>query len=400
MKIKRIMPFLCLITGVIMAIITAVAESDGKVYLTTLKRPAVGENEKDYRLSVSYDGIEGTVDVSIGERRIGFKEAQEIFKRGQEEIIGIFDEKNGSTDEVTDDLYLPESVLDEGLEVTWTSGNRNYIFDDGTLDRESCGSIGASGQIVVMTAKMSIQDYEAELEIPVCITENVLSEEEKKLYLIRGELARAVEGSAQLDNVDLPVQIKGENAEFYVFKETNSWKCLLFGVMAAVTYILVERQKQTKEKEVREKELKLAFAPIIIKFTLLTGAGISIKGAWEKLVGDYKKEPKKNAAYEEMLRISNEMQNGLSEGQAYVTFGKRCKLSEYVKFGNLLEQNLRKGTKGLVERLEHEVWEAFEERKALAYRLGEEASTKLLLPMLLSLGIVIAFCVVPAFLNM
>ena len=101
-----------------------------------------------------------------------------------------------------------------------------------------------------------------------------------------------------------------------------------------------------------------------------------------------------------MLRVHNEMQNGLPEGQAYVLFGKRCRFSQYVKLGNLLEQNLRKGTKGLTERLEYEVWEAFEERKAIAHRHGDEAGTKLLIPMIMSFGIVIVFCVVPAFLNM
>jgi len=90
----------------------------------------------------------------------------------------------------------------------------------------------------------------------------------------------------------------------------------------------------------------------------------------------------------------------MSEQQAYEAFGKRCRLSMYVRFANLLEQNLRKGTKGLSERLSDEVREAFENRKALAIRLGEEAGTKLLLPMIMLLIIVIVICVVPAFLSM
>jgi len=225
------------------------------------------------------------------------------------------------------------------------------------------------------------------------------SEQEIKLDLIREEVERAAVGSEQAEVVELPAEVAGKKVEYYRLAEKSWWKIIVLGAMAAVAYVLSGRQKAQKERENREKELQLAYAPIITKFTLLIGAGVTIKGAWEKLVSDYKKGTKKNSAYEEMIKVYNEMQNGLSEGQAYVTFGKRCKLSSYVKFGNLLEQNLRKGTKGLMERLEHEVWEAFEERKALAYRLGDEASTKLLFPMVLSLGIVIAFCVVPAFLN-
>lgn len=53
-----------------------------------------------------------------------------------------------------------------------------------------------------------------------------------------------------------------------------------------------------------------------------------------------------------------------------------------------MSQNLRKGTKGLSELLKLESIQAFEERKARAKRLGEEAGTKLLLPMFLMLVVV------------
>ena len=49
--------------------------------------------------------------------------------------------------------------------------------------------------------------------------------------------------------------------------------------------------------------------------------------------------------------------------------------------------------------LEQETENALEERKALAKKLGEEAGTKLLLPMMLMLGIVIAIIMVPAVLS-
>ena len=399
MKINKTVPILCVLAGVLLAAVTALTEGDKKETVKLLARPSVGNEKEDYQLNVAYDGIEGTIEVSLNERRLSFEEAQEYFGRGQEELIRSLEEGNGSLDSVSEDLYLPDSVLGGALDVVWRSGDRQFIRDDGTLVEENCGNIGVSGQVVLMLAAMSVQDYKAELEIPICIVCPELSEQEAKLELIREEVERAAVGSELSEVVELPAEVAGKRVEYYRLAKKSWWKFIVLGVMAAMAYVLSGRQKAQKEKEKREKELQLAYAPIITKFTLLVGAGITIKGAWEKLVSDYKKGTKKNSAYEEMLKVYNEMQNGLSEGQAYVAFGKRCKLSPYVKFGNLLEQNLRKGTRGLMERLEHEVWEAFEERKALAYRLGDEASTKLLLPMVLSLGIVIAFCVVPAFLN-
>ncbi len=62
----------------------------------------------------------------------------------------------------------------------------------------------------------------------------------------------------------------------------------------------------------------------------------------------------------------------------------------------LLVQNLRKGSRELLDTLEKEEKYAFEMRKQSAVRAGEEASTKLLIPMAGMLFIVIVVLVVPA----
>jgi hypothetical protein len=70
-----------------------------------------------------------------------------------------------------------------------------------------------------------------------------------------------------------------------------------------------------------------------------------------------------------------------------------------MKFGSLIAQNLKKGNKGISELLTKEAVDAFEERKETAKRLGEEAGTKLLVPMMIMLVIVFAVIMVPAFLS-
>ena len=51
--------------------------------------------------------------------------------------------------------------------------------------------------------------------------------------------------------------------------------------------------------------------------------------------------------YEEMGVALREMNSGISEVEAYERFGKRCGVLEYIKFGALLTQNLRKGSRSL-----------------------------------------------------
>ena len=91
------------------------------------------------------------------------------------------------------------------------------------------------------------------------------------------------------------------------------------------------------------------------------------------------------------------IRGGMPEGECYEDFGVRCREPSYRRFGMLLSQNLRKGSKGLTDILEREAADAFEDRKKLAKKLGEEAGTKLMIPLFMMLAIVFAIVTVPAF---
>ena len=67
-----------------------------------------------------------------------------------------------------------------------------------------------------------------------------------------------------------------------------------------------------------------------------------------------------------------------------------------MKLASLFEQNRKTGMSNLRNLLGIEAVAAWEERVNLARRIGEEASTKLLLPLFLMLGVVMAMVMVPA----
>ena len=158
-----------------------------------------------------------------------------------------------------------------------------------------------------------------------------------------------------------------------------------------------QREKQRREELLRE------YPSMISKFTMLLSTGTTLKNAWEKIVQNYemqKEQLGKQEVYEEMLLTYREMQGGVSEAEAYEKFGKRCGITVYVKFGAMLAQNLRKGSKGISDILRMEAIQSFENRKSTAKRLGEEAGTKLLMPMMGMLMVVLIMVMVPAFLTM
>lgn len=129
---------------------------------------------------------------------------------------------------------------------------------------------------------------------------------------------------------------------------------LALGPMICILLLALDRQNRQKEDQETKQQMMLDYPEITDKLTLLLGAGITVKSAWQKIVTDYEKQKNYRGirfAYEEMAKTCNEMQSGVTELESYEQFGKRCGLKAYRKLAALLTQNLRKGSKGLSELL-------------------------------------------------
>jgi hypothetical protein len=200
--------------------------------------------------------------------------------------------------------------------------------------------------------------------------------------------------------VQLPNEWEGRQIEFRRKIDHRSFMFLGLGILFVFLLILLEKQQMQETEKERVEQMMRDYPEIVGKLNLLLGAGMTVKNAWKKIVEDYERKDKGiRYAYEEMGKAYREMQSGVLEKECYEHFGKNCGLRSYRKMGVLLSQNLRKGTKGLTDLLAIEAVAAYEERKTRAKRRGEEAGTKLLLPMFLMLGVVLVIVIVPAFLS-
>ncbi len=179
---------------------------------------------------------------------------------------------------------------------------------------------------------------------------------------------------------------------------------VVFILIIVVLLYLRKRENQQKEEEARRSRLVLEYPEMVSKLTLLIGAGMTLPRAWEKIAKEYKEKRdkkiiKKQDCYEEMFITYKEMESGVPIHIALHKFGKRTRVPRYLKLSTLLVQNLKRGSAGLLERLELETVDSFEERKAIARQLGEKASTKLLFPMMLQMVLIMVLIMIPAFLS-
>lgn len=369
------------------------AVNEESPFISQIERPEPGEGSKKLILS-AWIGNEEEVPVTIDvqERVPQAEEAERALQQSyillQKRILG----ENESLEEVSNPLNLVTYLEETACQVYWYIDNTEYIDRNGTVHTE-----GVEGKTQVdLTAEISLGSYRKEYAFTVFVVPGEMTEKEKLVYDMKQAIRQAEREGGAERTVSLPAVINGYRIIYSEpLKEQGNFLWLLVIIVVFGCTFLPEQELLQKKKE-KEAELNLAYPEIVSKLCLLIGSGLTVRKAWERIIQDYRETRSFHYAYEEMLLTYYELERGMPEGKAYASFGRRCRMHGYRKLGSLLEQNLKKGTSGLLALLKEETWQAFEDRRAYAVKLAQEAGTRMLLPMILLLLVVLVICVAPA----
>lgn len=390
-----------------MMIFIDINEKDGNV----IQRNHYGEGEKEENVIAKVEGVkeQEEMTITVGELEYKKSEIQKILTDAAEKLDTLILGENETLDTVRKDLNLVTTIPDSSIEVAWEVSDYKLMSAQGELQSEN---LRAGGTTLTLSALLTYGGEEVLHEIPICVYPPLLSEDEAVMQELKEKVDEEERTSRSKREVVLPQKIGTSKVQWSREKQQRGFIILLLGTIIAGLMPLLEKQRKVQELKETRQQMMLDYPEIINQFTVYLGAGLTAKNAWLRMVSEYEKKKeerlisgngKKNdgerQAYEEMVYTSHEMQGGITEGECYERFGKRCKLQPYTKFGALLSQNLRKGSKGLVELLSVEAANAFEERKNQAKKMGEEASTKLLAPMFMMLVAALIVVIVPAFLS-
>ncbi len=163
----------------------------------------------------------------------------------------------------------------------------------------------------------------------------------------------------------------------------------------AVPFLVDTSLKESIEK--RRRSIQMEFPEFVNKLTLLVNAGMTISKAWEKIINENKKE---HILYDEMRYSLMEIKAGKPEAVAYEEFARRCRVKEVTKFVSVIVMNLKRGGSEVVPVLKAQGNECWEMRKNAARQLGEEASTKILIPLMIMFMGIVLIVSTPAVLSM
>ena len=201
----------------------------------------------------------------------------------------------------------------------------------------------------------------------------------------------------------IPSMIEG--AQIKIGDNETPW-VFLAGMIAVFGALLIARQweyENRRKKEVRRAS-EMEYSNILWQFVLFLEAGFTIPMAWLKIVSDYEKNKKempeeKRYVYEQMSYAWRQMELGYSMEEVFLFFSRKMGLRSYAKLMTLFLQNITKGSKHMLDILKTEEHQAFVDRCEQAKRMGEEADTKLLLPMGMMLLNILLLLMVPAYLQ-
>ena len=373
--------------------------------VTKIERNSYGERAETDTYKVEIDGkTEEILDIQVAPRSYTEQELQGLYLSATKVLETSFLGQNTSAEHVTEKLSLSDSIEGYPFRIRWEMSRYDVVDSTGKLYQNVIEKVDTENQGVPVTLTAILQygskSFSFSEDIVVYAEkEEILSEKEKLENLV----ADIEDESREDAYVELPEMLDGKKLVWRKVESTKTIPLLLVGSAVSFFFLYSEIQKERKEKQKREKQMLFDYPEIVSQFTVLISAGMSTKNAWKKIVEDYRKQKARTGrerwAYEEMFYILQEMQSGIPEAECYAHFVERANLMPYMKLGALLLQNLRKGTKGMWAMLEVEACQSLEERKNQVKKLGEEAGTKLLLPMLLMLIVVLLIVMVPAFVS-
>lgn len=402
-----------------------------------LPRSGYGGSKQYITLEVSglTEDTSVPLDITVSPKRYTEEEADAVFREIYEQLEELVVAEGESFANLQHDLHLMTKLPKYGVELSWDfypeldpamseqqeaarayyRKYRHLMDSDGTLHNETLppGTVVTGYLSLIMSTDIVPKDVDNEVKylktqyhsapyrIYVGIVPRELSRYESLLLQLQQAITAEDEGSLGENMLSLPTEIDGQRI-YYSEHEDRSYLLLpLLGVIAAMAIYMRQGQARRTEKKQREALLMLDYSELVSKLMVYIGAGLTVRNALETISQHFdaliaRGIKADRPLYQELRTMVIQFRRNMPESEIYLSFGRRVNLKPYTKLVSLIEQNRMNGARNLRAMLELEMEDAFEQRKTAARRLGEEAGTKLLLPLFIMLGIVMIIVIVPA----
>ncbi len=250
-----------------------------------LERPSYGAADAQEEVIVLAEGETEEMPLQVRVQARRYTEAQE--KELLDEALGRIEEEltgeNVSADEVRGPLCMRESYCGGAVSAEWLTIPYGMISDTG----EITGEPEEEGSLVELRAVLTCQERTAQYQSAVRVYPPVLTKQETFWKQVRDLLEKTDDEEAEQDALTLPSRA-GERA--LIWKRGRSSTVSVMAALLLLIPLLLwfwHDQEIHEEAKNRETQLMLDYSDLMWKLTMLLGAGLTIRGAFERIGRDY-----------------------------------------------------------------------------------------------------------------
>ena len=308
LKASLAVVFLCIMAGLF---------AGGQTLLKDgyLERNDAGDGSYEASLNVSRgEGDEESISVEVAEKTLDDEELDTAFKEGMKELDTLVVGENESLDHVEEPLNLVSKCYNGVFEVEWVFDGYDILDAQGVPVEEN---LTDEGSLVTITATLCYRKQRMDYVMYANVYKLTKTGKEKMLDEIGEAVKNADEETAFEKKFYLPSEAGGTALSWSEYRENMAPKVLALGVLVLILIWYEGKEDIKRRLKKRDEQLRMDYPDLVNKISLLLGAGLSMKGVWERLAVNYRNEKESDPqvrryAYEEILVTYYRMKEGES----------------------------------------------------------------------------------------
>lgn len=297
--------------------------------------------------------------------------------------------ENDDLNNIYSDMKLEHKDSTGVFSLEWYSDYPEYVTSYGRVSRD-----GLKEDVeVTLRVEITYGDYCHSLEYIVILKADKGNDEESDIDAVEMILDEIEKEDRQTKIIELPREINGVSISLYDENQNNEMSVMVCALLVCILSVLMGRSRVKENIKKRDNMLRVIYPIFVNKLCLLLGTGMTLKRSMSQIVKESKDS---NIFIQELAYTLREIDSGLDEAGAYEQLGRRLGMPQYIRMMNHISQNLRLGTRDIRIMMEEEVRLSIGDRLEYAKKKGEEASSKLLFPMIILMAVVMVVIIFPA----
>ena len=343
-----------------------------------LSRPKQGEQDKsvDMTMVFSYEDVEITKDVTVEIRPKAFsrQEADEAMEACR---LWLWEHLSKG------ELFFPESYAGQ-VEIQWENNDFSWIGIEGPTETE-------------LIAKLSCGDYSRLTAFPVTVvpTKDLY---EKSLYDYSEAFVEALSDSDSGAVLAIPQNDGGVAVRWTINKTSDLPLIICLGIFVGLLLYFSRYDSLKKQLQKRNDAFHRELSNMSLQLILLLNCGLVTESAFSVLIERNKNS--ENPLYKAMSSVREKAygSNNTFSAALYAYAGTTSD-RDFVRFATLVAEHAESGS-SLCEKLEQERARMYGDRLDDARARAGQAESKLCLPLMILLLVLVAITALPAMMAM